>query len=439
MKTAAIISEYNPFHNGHKYHIEETKKITGADYIIAIMSGNFVQRGYPAVFDKYLRTTMALMNGADVVIELPAVYATASAQPFSLGAISILNKIGVIDYLSFGSECGNLDSLTLLAKGLLHENSSYQTALKAHLSSGTPFPEARSKALGKALNIEADKDLTSILNSPNNILGIEYIKSLLQTNSNIVPVTVKRCGSGYHDTSLDASTLYPSATAIRNYLMDKTEKRDLSTMGFDPKSEGYGKYYDLNLLDNALPDNVINLIPNEAIFREPLFADDLSLPMHYKLLSECNLGFQEYLDINKDISDRMINHIYHFDTFQAFCDLLKTKNVTHSRISRCLIHILLNIKQADYTLYQESGIAFYARILGFHKSTASPLLKSMKQNTSIPMISKLSDSFSYLNEVGAHMLKQDIQAAHIYESARAFKYHLRFQDEYRRSPIILQQ
>ena len=184
MKVAAIIAEYNPFQNGHKFHIEKTKELTGADYVIAIISGNYVQRGTPAIIDKYSRTEMALSCGVDLVIELPTCYATASAEYFAYGAVSILNQLGIVDYLCFGSECDDIETLHYIAKILISNPPEFSKLLNSYLKKGNSFPKARHLAINDYLgkvddNIDLDK-LNSVLASPNNILGLEYIKALLK-------------------------------------------------------------------------------------------------------------------------------------------------------------------------------------------------------------------------------------------------------------------
>lgn len=215
MKTVGLITEYNPFHNGHLYHIEKAKELTGADRVIVIMSGDYVQRGTPAVLSKHSRAHMALLNGASVVLELPVCYSCASAEFFAKGAVSVLDGLGCIDALCFGSECGNLEHLTSIAHLLSAEPETYRHHLQSSLKNGMSFPAARCHALKK---MTGDAYASQILSDPNNILGIEYLKALKKLNSPIVPFTLKREFSGYHDTELhDCSS---SASAIRKVLMN---------------------------------------------------------------------------------------------------------------------------------------------------------------------------------------------------------------------------
>lgn len=218
MKVVGIVAEYNPFHNGHRYHIEEARKCTGADFVVVVMSGDFVQRGEPAVIDKYHRTEMALSQGADLVLELPAAFACASAEYFATGAVSLLHALGCVDTLCFGSECGHLDLLEEIADLFIQEPSEYKEYLKTALKSGYSFPAARDEALKEyfAEDLVKTAQIASVLSAPNNILGIEYIKALKVLGSSIRPVTITRMGQGYHETTFSDS--FCSATALRRLL-----------------------------------------------------------------------------------------------------------------------------------------------------------------------------------------------------------------------------
>lgn len=211
MKTAAIIAEYNPFHMGHCYHIKKTRELTGADYVIAIMSGDFVQRGEPACTDKYFRTKMALLGGADLVIELPVSYAIASAESFAAGGIALLGELGCVDYLSFGSEWAALSDYEPYVRLFAHEGEAYKSLLKSYLKHGDSYPVARNKA---AADLLPDKDPDSFLKEPNHILGLEYLKALSRSGSDIKPLVVIREGAGYHDGRLQKGG-FSSAAAIR--------------------------------------------------------------------------------------------------------------------------------------------------------------------------------------------------------------------------------
>ena len=209
-----IVCEYNPFHNGHLYHLNESKKITSSDYSVAIISGNFTQRGEPSIVNKWLKTEMALKSGVDLVIELPVVYSISSAENFAHGAIKILDSLNIVDYLSFGSECGDISVLDDIVDVLIAEPKAYTTLLSHELSKGISFPKARENALMMYLgNI---RRFANILSAPNNILGIEYLKALKKQNSMIRPIALKRKEANHNDNLFSPSSAFSSASAIRN-------------------------------------------------------------------------------------------------------------------------------------------------------------------------------------------------------------------------------
>ena len=416
MKTAAIIAEYNPFHNGHAYQIAQTKEVAGADYVLVLMSGDFVQRGTPALCNKYLRTQMALLGGADVVLELPSLYAVSSAEFFAGGGVTLLNNLGVIQTLSFGSESGAIDELRALAGLLVQEPAKYRNLLSSFLKNGEAFPVARAKALTESLPDSfpvSHDNVKKLLSSPNNILGLEYCKALSASSSAITPVTIKRLGSGYHDTTIAEG--FSSASAIRTALFSETA----SVKGQIPP-ESY-----------------------ELLFKEqnPVFlcSNDFSLLLHYKLLSEKETGFADYLDCNQDISDKICKLLPDYRDYDSFCDCLKSRDLTYTRISRILLHILLNIKTPEsYQIpIQDRRLRTpYARLLGFKKE-AAPLLNAIKKESSIPLISKLADAKKLLSDEDYSMLQQDIYTSNLYEAVYASKRNTKPLNEYKQSPIIL--
>ena len=424
MKITGIIAEYNPFHNGHKYHLEETRRITGADYIIAVISGDFVQRGAPAIMDKYLRTEAALKNGVDLVLELPLFYAAGSAEYFAMGAVTLLDKLGCVNALCFGSECGSVVELSAIASVLAKEPEEYRIFLQKELKCGHSFPKARSLTLKAFLNGFSYKSFLepSLFSSPNNILGTEYIKSLLIRNSSIVPCTIKRTGSQYHDTVLTPAAKQPeagkalgSATALRRMMA------------------GNGA---LSALRPYVPASVYPLLEQSSDRRFPVCSNDFSTLLHYKLLQDAPDGFYRYLDVTHDLSDKICRNLPGFTGYDAFCSLLKSKDVTYARLSRSLLHILLNMEKAQMEEYIQNDYIAYARILGFCK-TASPLLKVLKAHTAVPVISKLSGARRLLTAEGYSMLEQDIRASHIYRSVTASKFRVPFTHEYAIQPIIV--
>ena len=208
-----IIAEYNPFHNGHLYHILKSKELTKDDYVIALIGGNFTQRGESSIVDKWTKAEMALASGADLVIELPSLYSVSSAENFADGAVKILNSLKVVDHLSFGAECQELNKLNIIANVLYEEPKEFKAFLADELSKGVSFPKARENAI---LSYLKDFSYKNILSEPNNILGIEYLKALKKYRSRIKPVLVPRKSSGH--LTLDYTGSISSSTSIRNML-----------------------------------------------------------------------------------------------------------------------------------------------------------------------------------------------------------------------------
>lgn len=401
MKIVGLIAEYNPFHNGHQYHIEKSKELTGADAVIIVMSGNFVQRGAPAIMPKHLRAEAALSSGADLVIELPICFSTGSAEAFSQGAITILEQLGCVDSICFGSECGDISLLKKLAKILVDEPDEYRKLLQKCLRQGYNYPSAREKALSEYLG---DTELTTAISQPNNILGIEYLKALYKLNSKITPYTIQRAQSSYHDTALQEN--YSSASAIRCTLASSQLSDEIM---------------------EQLPLGSEKLWKTHYLKRFPIYSNDFSLLLKYKLMHETKDSLTEYVDLSEELANRIIKNLNCFVSIEQFCLLLKTKEITYSRISRALFHVLLDIKKTDNTRIS------YLHILGFRKDNTA-LLKKIKEHTDLPMLTKLTNTEA-LSPDDVKMLKQDVLAANLYESIVTEKYKTSFINEYEQ-PVI---
>lgn len=405
MKTVGLITEYNPFHNGHAYHIEKAKMLTGADRVIVVMSGDFVQRGAPAVMPKHLRAESALLSGASLIIELPVCFATGSAEYFAQGSISLLNQLGCIDSICFGSECGDLHLLKEIAQILADEPIEYQTALKQALKEGASFPAARQEAL----NIYSDK-YSEILASPNNILGIEYLKALAKIHSKMEPFTIKRIGAGYHDMDIDGQ--FSSATAIRSDIYQLADVNSSS------------ESLPLTHTQTQVPSSCHELMKKNYQTRYPVKADDFSLLLKAKLLSETAGSLSHYLDMSPELANRILRLRNDYLSFEQFCDLLKTKELTRSRISRSFIHVLLGITNDWLTAMKAP--APYARILGFRRDHAD-LLGILKRTSDIPLIT--SPARAVLADTAYQMLELDIYASDLYESVITDLYGTPFHNE----------
>ncbi len=395
MNVNGIIAEYNPFHNGHQYHMESARARNGADYTVIVMSGNFVQRGAPALLDKFDRARMALSCGADLVLELPTYYSTSSAEYFATGAVTLLDKLGVVTHLCFGSECGETEVLAQIARILLDEPEDFKQSLQNFMRQGYTYPIARTEALLRcAPALSAYKD---ILSKSNNILGIEYLKCMLRRDSSIIPDTTPRVGSDYRDKRMGINQ--SSALAIRQAIFSKQ---------------------DADFLRKQMPESAYQVMSQAIREDRYLDNDDLSNILHHKLLAEREDGFTQYLDVSDALSDRICNNLYQFESYRGFCDLLKTKDMTYVRISRCLLHILLNIRKDRLKHYKTMDYIPYARVLGFRKS-ATPLMSAIKENSSIPLVTKLPDAEKTLYANAKSVLQEELCINELYYSTMSIK------------------
>ncbi len=413
IKTAGIIAEYNPFHNGHQYQIEEIRRQTGADFVIAAMSGDFVQRGEPAIFDKYTRTRMALCGGADLVVELPALFATSSAEDFAACGVSLLSNLGT-DFLCFGSESGNLFHLQKAAEILSEESAIWQPLLQTYLKQGETYPSARSLAVAE---LTGDPGLSTLLATPNNILAVEYLKALKQQGSSMIPVTIRRRGCGYHDSEYSAP--YASASAIRLFLRQSAVLESPETLRMQ------------------IPPAAFDALLKEGALAKPVFPDDLSELLQFRLLSAVHRkeDLNRFLDFSSDLAARLTRQVLHFAPFSEQIMQLKTKGYTYTRVSRALLHLLLDITKEQSSQAKSLGYAPYARILGFKKS-AGPLLSHLRRQSRIPLITKTADAKKLLSPEAMKVLETDFYVSHIYQSLLASHGRL-MRNEYTKSVIVL--
>lgn len=427
MKIVGLITEYNPFHNGHLHHIREARRVTGADTVIAVMSGDYVQRGVPAVMPKRLRAEMALKCGVSAVFELPVCYASGSAESFAMGAISLLDRLNVTDALCFGSESNDLEAMSLIARVLCEEPPEYTDLLRKYLKDGCSFPAARYKALSEYPETSSCADL---LNEPNNILGIEYLKALKKLGSPIKPYTIPRHGAHYHDTAL-TSDGFSSASAIRSLL---------AYSGSSFKTEQYAGSFEntsfsniLADLEDQVPASCLEMLKDYHRVQYPVYQNDFSIILKYKLLNKHPESLLRYADVSEELANRISGQLDNFFNYKQFCELLKTREITQTRINRALLHIMLGVKKDDVREYTESGYHFYARLLGSGKNQEK-LLSHIARNTSVPLLARLSDS-SELPPAGRKMLRNDSLASNLYMSVVTDKFKTAFHNEYRQ-PVL---
>lgn len=342
MKICGIICELNPAHNGHKYIFDKARAITDADYVVAVMSGDYVQRGEPAIVDKHARARMALELGADAVFELPTMWATGSAQYFARGAVALLNSIGAT-HLVFGSECGDLNML----------------------ESQEP-------------------------NTPNDILGSEYIKAIKYLGAGIKPCIISRIGTDYNDTATMVNNICSAS-----YIREKINTSDTSE------------------LVNAMPAPIFNIL-NENIADSILVSpDDISALLYYKLNCESTEGFEQYFDVYADLSDKIIKNLNSYTDITEFAHVIKSRDIAFSHIKRAFLHIVLNIEKNDVSEAINRGYLTYIRLLGFNKESAG-LLSEIKKTSTTPIVSKLADAHNILDDYALRILTQDIASSHLY-------------------------
>lgn len=425
MKIVGLIAEYNPFHNGHLYHITKAKELTGADHAVVIMSGDYVQRGVPAIMPKRLRAEMALKCGASAVFELPVCYASGSAEFFAEGAVSFLNCLGIIDSICFGSECNDLNGLQRIADILLEEPEAYRTELQKLLKQGFSYPHARQKALSAYMGTE---DHAFLLNDPNNILGVEYLKALKKLNSPMKPYTIKRHGAHYHDETLNP--VNSSASAIRSLLaysgsMVHTESPDTF--------ENSTFHHLLGALEDQVPNSCLELLKDYHRVKYPVYQNDFSLLLKYKLLNKTPETLTRYMDVSENLANRISGQINHYFNYKQFCELLKTRELTQTRINRALLHIMLGIKKDTVARYLEEGNHAYAHLLGFRKDSEK-IISAVAKHSRIPLLTRLYDSES-LSDTGKKMLTQDILASNLYNSVITDKYKTAYENEYHQGVI----
>lgn len=410
MNVIGIIAEYNPFHNGHAYQIAHVRKNLHADYIVVAASGDYVQRGEPALLDKYTRARMALSSGADLVLELPVLWSTASAELFADAGISLFEKTGCVNGICFGAESGDLALLRRIADVLADEPAALKASLKRNLKSGNTFPKAREAALLSYFADAAGQDgalpvSTETLSSPNNILALEYLKSLRRRASSITPYLLKREGAAYHETSIlsGASAIPASASAIRHTL-------------FADAAGACGNSAD-GILRHAMPQEALAILQDYRADFPLLCADDFSGILGYLLLSSSATQLAQTADSSPEFANRMRNQLPYYTSFCSFASRLKSKEMTLTRINRILLHSILGITSSDYACGNALDKIPYLRILGFRES-AAPLLAALKASAAVPLITRPSQAPKLLSTDAMQVFERDVFAGNLYLQMR---------------------
>lgn len=425
MKTAAIIAEFNPFHNGHAYLIKQAKKITGADRIIVIMSGNFVQRGEPAFMDKYTRTAHAIQNGADVVIELPTVYAVSQASFFALGAIKMIKKLRCVDYLCFGCETDNLELLSTIANVISEESEVYSETLQSYLKNGFSFAKSRENAILKTvamggLNISAENVL-SVIQSPNSILAIEYLNALKKSHCNTIPVAIIRSDSGYKNNSLRGP--YAGAMAIRG-LYSKP-----STFSFINIKE---------TLKSLVPQNELSSLEENYKVNYPIYMSDFDNMIGMSLVQDKfeTKKMDAMFDTTFDLTNRMRNFANKYISAEKYINDCNAPTITSSRISRILLYMLFNYRKDDFTEFRKDDYVYYFRILGFNKNHTD-VLALIKESTPFPLITRVAKAADEVSKNGMRMFAINQYADYLYRSVVMNKYGNEIPTEEESEVVIL--
>ena len=445
MTIAGIIAEYNPFHEGHRYHIEETKRLTGADYVIVVMSGDFVQRGEPAILDKYQRAGMALQGGADLVLELPAYYATSSAEYFATAGVTLLDQLGCVDYLSCGSEWACLPELEAIARILVEEPAEYKEILKACLEQGKNYPQARETAVRVCC---PDQDYGRILQDPNHILAVEYLKALLRRKSRMKALVIPRKGSGYLQESYDAAVdIYPSATAIRTLL-----RAGDAMAAFDEKiaSDNKASSGDKAVFDRRRCDDIESY---DLLKRGCPYAADL---LWEAMATGDTVSWQDlmpYLDCKVLMKHKVLGKYYGMDyelarrvtriyrpgrTFAEIIAQCHSRNYTDAALRRAFLHLVLDM--ADHPFLRDASRipVPYARVLGFRRESGK-LLRLIREQGEILLIQKTVEGkvFEKHHPVEHTLYDTDLLCADFYEQIAAAKAGREARIEFVRGPVIL--
>lgn len=365
MKITGIIAECNPFHEGHKYLIRKSKEITGADYTVVLLSGDFVQRGAPAAEPKEKRTRDLLEGGADAVLELPVLYSTAGAEIFAEGAVQILDRLSCITDLCFGSESGDIEYLEKNAEFLLNESEEFKAALRKNLKDGDSFPAARDAAACETAGI-------SLARTPNDLLATEYLINLSRANAErqnrIIPHAILR-------------TATESASSIRERML----KTDPYAIGTEDFSEML--FYRLMLIKRL----------------------EKTMPGIDRL--------EDYVDVSEGLAQSMRDKAAGYTGFESFTEALKSRNLTYTRIARALIHILLGIRKSELAAFRMPG---YVRVLGVRSDSADSLLAELSRGR-IPVLTALAKDQEKLTAHYDRMLAMDVFASQLYDGVLAIK------------------
>ncbi|MEN6413474.1 MAG: nucleotidyltransferase [Veillonellales bacterium] len=359
MQAVGLIVEYNPFHNGHQWHVQQAKKRSGCSAAVGVMSGNFVQRGEPAILDKWTRAEMAIQGGVDLVLELPVMFAVRSAQFFAAGAVRLLNSLGVVEKICFGAENANQAQFEKIT--MAREHPQFNTALRRQLRAGSPYAAALGRTIEKSCGVDS-----AVVSSPNNILAFEYLLAIRKYAPNLLPIMIDRHQSGYHDQEITSP--FASAAAIRQALLANGPAGNKKLQAALPKTS-------FELILSRLKEQ-----------RGPVTIDLFSQMALYKLRSLSPEDLRRLPDVSEGLENRIRDCALQAGNIQEFYYLLKSRRYTMTRLQRSVIHVLLGLTKTDAGLADKNG-PLYARVLAFNQQ-GRHILKALNDTASIPIINK---------------------------------------------------
>lgn len=384
MKVLGIVAEYNPFHNGHLHHINQAKELTNSDFVVAVMSGSFTQSGNIAIYDKFTRANIAMQQGIDLVLELPTLYAPASANYFATGAIELLDQLKIVDCICFGSECGQIETLQDLVDTLWQHQEEIHSATQIALKTGVSYASAREIAISQFLT----EDAIALLKAPNNILGIEYLNALHQSHSNIKPYTIKRKDSDFNEILLNHSVEgFTSATSIRSSIREHKTK----------------------LLERYVPTATYHVIQG----MDPTFNDSLFPFLQYQLLTTSKDKLQNIFEMTEGLENKLISCITKAENYDDFIQQVKSKRYQMSKIKRLLVNVLLSLTKDTFAKHWSQKTT-YAHVLACSEH-GKQLLSAIAKHSSIPLITSLNPNVleTLPNDI-QELLQMDITATNLH-------------------------
>ncbi|GKU78582.1 nucleotidyltransferase [Paenibacillus sp. L3-i20] len=390
MRAVGVIVEYNPFHNGHHYHLQQSRKLTGSNAVVAVMSGHFLQRGEPAMWDKWTRTRMALAGGCDLVIELPVAYATQAAEWFAYGSVSLLEATGIVDAFCFGTESGQLAPLQMAAKLMADEPPAFKTLLKEQLATGTSYPSAFSASVTAYLGEQGYNEFAKFpFAMPNHTLALHYLLALNRIKGKMEPFTIAREGSQYNQNTITDREI-ASATALRKLLIDSQS---------------------IEKIRSYIPSTIFSIAEqswNDGL--PPISWDNYIRPLIHAILTKSPAQLAELHELSEGLEYRIVNSMPNLTSadFEQLIALLKTKRYTRTKLQRSLLSIFLEHRKSDFSPDKLASGVQYIRVLGFSEK-GRQLLKRMRTTATLPILMSAArppERYRYL--------EMDIQASNAY-------------------------